>query len=42
MFQVTERLDATQKTLSVLDALDASASRLADIAERARLLSRVA
>ena len=37
MFQVTERLDATQKTLNVLDALDASASRLADIAERARL-----
>ncbi len=37
MFRVTERLDATQKTLSVLDALDASASRLADIAERAGL-----
>jgi IclR family acetate operon transcriptional repressor len=30
-------LDATQKTLSVLDALDASASRLGDIAERAGL-----
>ncbi len=32
-----ERLDATQKTLNVLDALDASTSRLADIADRARL-----
>ena len=37
MFRVTERLDATQKTLSVLDALEASASRLGDIAERAGL-----
>lgn len=30
-------MDATEKTLSVLDALDGSRSRLGDIAERARL-----